>query len=326
MKRCPKCQAEYADDDGFCGNDGEALAVVEQVIEAREETKEAPGQLEETDPLIGTLLDGKHRLERHLGSGGMGIVYAARHEIINKQVAIKILNPGPNCDDTLPERFKQEAEAAARIRHPNIVEVSDFGKTRDGLLYMVMEYVEGESLRELISKQSPLSPERVVNLGCQICSGIAVAHKAGIVHRDLKPENVLIEIIDGRETARVLDFGIAKLLDRAGLTRAGDVLGTPDYMSPEQASAQPVDHRSDIYSLGIILYEMLSGQVPFSGPKPRQVLIRHVIEQPRPVAALRSDMPEGLARACMRALEKAPDKRQQSAADLAAELSAAIAS
>jgi serine/threonine protein kinase len=323
MKRCPKCQAEYADDDLFCGNDGETLSAVEEPAKPEPEPVQA-AEAAEVDPLIGIMLDGRHRLERRIGSGGMGTVYAARHAIINKQVAIKILNLGPDFDDTLPERFKQEAEAAASIRHPNIVEVNDFGKTSDGLLYMVMEYIEGASLRELMSKEPRLLPERVVSFGCQICSGIAAAHSAGIVHRDLKPENVIIEMVDGRETARVLDFGIAKLLGRDGLTRVGDVLGTPDYMSPEQASAQKIDHRSDIYSLGIILYEMLSGRVPFSGPKPRQVLIRHVTEQPRPLAELRPDAPEALARACMRALEKSPANRQQTAAELASELVEAI--
>jgi serine/threonine protein kinase len=240
-------------------------------------------------------------------------------------VAIKILNPDAGDDDALPERFKQEAEVAATIRHPNIVEVNDFGHTADGLLYMVMEYVAGASLREVIADEKRLPPERVVRLGSQICSAIAVVHAAGIVHRDLKPENVIVETIDGRETARVLDFGIAKMLDRVGLTRMGFVLGTPEYMSPEQASAQPLDRRSDLYSLGIILYELLSGQVPFSGPKLRQILIRHAIEPPRPIAELRPDVPEALARVCMRALEKSPAGRQQTAAELAAELGAAIA-
>lgn len=329
MKRCPKCQTEYADEDAFCGNDGEPLTLVEPAKQTQESEKittpSVKAQEEETDPLIGSLLDGKYRIERRLGSGGMGTVYAARHKVINKQVAIKILNPDTDGDDALPERFKREAEVAASVRHPNIVEVNDFGETGNGLLYMVMEYVAGASLRELISKEKQLSPERVVSLGCQICSAIAVVHAAGIVHRDLKPENVIIETIDARETARVLDFGIAKMLDRIGLTRVGFVLGTPDYMSPEQASAQPLDHRSDIYSLGIILYELLSGQVPFSGPKPRQILIRHAIEMPKPIAELRSDLPEALARVCMRALEKSPAKRQQTAAELASELRSAIA-
>lgn len=326
MKQCPKCQAEYADDDAFCGNDGTPLVVVEEV-KATQETNSPSAAIQEaeTDPLIGVLIDEKYELERRLGSGGMGIVYVARNKIIDEPVAIKILNPATDDDASMPERFKQEAEVATSIRHPNLVPVNDFGRTSDGLLYMVMEYVAGASLREVIGKEKKLSPERAVKFGCQICSAISVVHDAGIVHRDLKPENVVIEMIDERETARVLDFGIAKILDRAGLTRVGLVLGTPDYMSPEQASAQPLDHRSDIYSLGIILYELLSGQVPFSGPKPRQVLIRHAIEMPRPIAELRSDLPEALARVCMRALEKSPARRQQTATEFAGELSASIA-
>ena len=320
MKRCPKCQAEYPEGFEFCGNEGEKLAVVEPVAEA------ALSAEQETDPLVGTLLDGKYKVERKLGSGGMGTVYVARHRIINKQVAIKVFTPEPNSDDSMAERFQQEAEAAARIRHPSIVAVNDFGETDKGLLYIVMEYVDGISLRELIKKELRLAPERVVSLGCQICAGIAVAHGAGIIHRDLKPENVLIEMIDGRETARVFDFGIAKLLDRAGLTRAGSVLGTPVYMSPEQATAQPVDNRSDLYSLGVILYELLSGQPPFTGAKPQQVLVKHVIEMPKPLSSLRPGLPEPLARAIMRALEKSPDDRHQTALDFANALAGSKAS
>ena len=329
MKRCPKCQAEYTDDDAFCGNDGEPLVVVEQIKKTQETIKEtapsAATQTAEIDPLIGILMDGKYELERRLGSGGMGTVYVARDKTTDEQVAVKILNPDANDDPSVPERFKQEAEVATSIRHPNLVPVNDFGRTDDGLLYMVMEYVAGASLREVIDLEKQLSPARVVKFGCQICSAISVVHDAEIVHRDLKPENVVIKTIDGNETARVLDFGIAKLLDRAGLTRVGFVLGTPEYMSPEQASAQPLDHRSDIYSLGVILYELLSGHVPFSGPKPRQILIRHAIEMPRPISELRSDLPEALARVCMRALEKSPAKRQQTATELADELRASIA-
>src|ERR1044071_5755645 len=242
MKRCHKCQAEYADDDAFCGNDGEHLIAVEQIKTTQETKKAAAAQAEEIDPLIGVLIDGKYELERRLGSGGMGTVYVARNKITDEQVAVKILNPDTDDDPSMPERFKQEAEVATSIRHPNLVPVNDFGRTDDGLLYMVMEYVVGASLREVISLEKQLSPERVVKFGCQICSAISVVHDAEIVHRDWNPENVVIETIAERETARVLDFGIAKLLDRAGLTRVGFVLGTPEYMSAEQASATPTAH------------------------------------------------------------------------------------
>jgi serine/threonine protein kinase len=312
MKRCPKCNETYADADLFCGNDGQSLIVAEAPASA------------DAELALGGLLDGKYVLERELGSGGMGRVFAARHRIINKRVAIKVLKPDKNSDMKLPERFQQEAEAAARLRHPNLVAVHDFGQTRAGQLYMVMEFVDGHSLRDLLEREGRLTPARVALLGSQMCAGIAVAHTAGVIHRDLKPENVLVEMIDGRETARVFDFGIAKLLDREGLTRQGYVLGTPNYMSPEQASAHPVDNRSDIYSLGVMLYEMLAGDVPFSGDKPQQVLVRHVIEKPKPITDLRPDTPPSLASAVMRALAKNPDNRQQSATQMAQELSASV--
>ena len=318
MKQCPKCNEEYDDSSSFCGNDGQRLAEVQQ--------SEEPVVSEEEihDPLVGTLVDGKYKIERCLGGGGMGAVYAARHTIINKLVAIKVLQPNEEDDPSLPERFKHEAEASARIRHPNIVAVNDFGQTADGTLYMVMEYVEGYPLRELLDREGKLSPERAVRFGSQICAAISVAHNANIIHRDLKPENVMIEVIDEIETARVFDFGIAKLKDKVGLTKVGTILGTPDYMSPEQCSAREIDHRSDIYSLGIILYELLSGQVPFSGPKYQQVLVKHVIEPPRLISELCPDLPDKLVYAVMRALEKAPELRQQSAAELGSELLAAI--
>jgi len=309
MKVCPKCAAEYPDNYGFCASEGERLVPAATVVEV------SVPAVQETDVLLGVLLDGKYTVERKLGSGSMGVVYAATHRLINKQIAIKVFTPETGGDESLAERFKQEAEAAARIRHPSIVAVNDFGETDSGQLYIVMEYLDGVSLREVINKESRLAPDHVVNLGRQICSGIAAAHSVGIVHRDLKPENVFIEMVDGRETVRIFDFGIAKLLDRAGLTKAGYVLGTPAYMSPEQATAQLLDHRSDIYSVGIILYELLSGQPPFTGAKPQQVLVKHVIEQAQPLDALRPDIPAALARVIMRALEKAPDDRHQTALD-----------
>ena len=314
MKRCPRCKTTYDEGAEFCGNDGEKLVAV--VVE--QTTQPAPRPEPPPDPMLNTMLDGKYRLERLLGKGAMGAVYAARHKIINKLVAIKVLNSGSD-DPMLPVRFQQEAEAAARIKHPNIVAVNDFGED-GGTLYMVMDYVDGHSLRKLITQDVRLAPERVVDLGSQVCAAISVAHAAGIVHRDLKPENIMIETDEGREVARVFDFGIAKLLDREGFTRAGSVLGTPYYMSPEQASAQPVDHRSDIYSLGVILYELLSGVVPFDAPKFQQVLVKHVIEPPRPLTNLCSDVPAPLAEVVMRALAKNRDDRQQSAAELSKEL------
>ncbi|HVG19527.1 MAG TPA: AAA-like domain-containing protein [Blastocatellia bacterium] len=264
-------------------------------------------------------------MERRIGKGGMGAVYIARHTRFNKRVAIKVLLPDVKNDPSLPDRFQQEAEASARIKHPNIVPVNDFGQTEDSLLYMVMEYVEGLPLRQLLETEKKLAPKRVVDLGGQICAAIAVAHRAGIIHRDLKPENVMVELIDDREIARVLDFGIAKLKDdHRRITKEGSVLGTPLYMSPEQCNGGEVDRRSDIYSLGVMLYELLSGHVPFNAPTWQAIMIRHIAEPPRPLAEVCPGVPAPLARAVMRALEKDPAQRQQTAIDLANELRASL--
>lgn len=279
-----------------------------------------------SDLLIGMILDDKYKLERHIGRGGMGSVYIAHHTKFNKQVAVKVLSRDMTEDPTCYERFKREADASARIKHPNAVSVIDFGQTNDDVVYLVMEYVEGLTLRKLLEREKRLSPERTVNLARQICAGIGAAHRANIVHRDLKPDNVMIEIIDGQEVVKVLDFGIAKLKDsqQQQITRTDSVLGTPHYMSPEQCSGGSIDYLSDIYSLGIILYEMLSGHVPFQATSAPAVIVQHVTKDPTPLKKLCPDVPEPLSHVVMRALDKQPSRRQQSALDLANQLEAAL--
>jgi len=301
----------------FCTVDGEPLPAA--VNEARPSS-------DQDDPRIGRVLDGKYRLERKLGEGGMGAVYLASHTKFEKKLAVKLLHQDPTKDPTLGVRFRREANAAARIDHPNVVQVSDFGETADGHLYMVMELVKGDSLRQLLTTEPRFTPERVTHLLRQICAALYVAHRAGVVHRDLKPENIMVEMLDGQERVRVLDFGIAKLKDESsGLTAMGQIVGTPFYMSPEQWRGEAVDHRADVYSLGAMLYEMLSGQVPLRADTLPALMYKHLYEIPPPLTAICA-VSESLCEVVMRALEKSPASRQQSVLDLADQLLQSVAS
>lgn len=316
MKHCPACSAEFSETQELCPNDGHELMVREFV--------KRTGEL-----LTGKIIEGKYKLEQRIGRGGMGSVYLARHTNFNKIFAIKVLSSDIAQDPSAYKRFRQEAEACAKIKHPNAVDVNDFGKTPDpeGLVYMVMEYIEGSTLRKIMERGGALSPERAVHLARQICAGISAAHRAGIVHRDLKPDNVMVEIIDGQEVAKVLDFGIAKLKDtqyQSSITKTNSVLGTPNYMSPEQCTGTTVDARSDIYSLGVMLYEMLSGQLPFRAATAPAIIVQHVTKEPTPLIQICNKVPEPLSHVVMRALAKEPSKRQQSATDLASQMEAAI--
>ncbi|MBL8151952.1 MAG: serine/threonine protein kinase, partial [Blastocatellia bacterium] len=305
MKRCVKCKKEFNSSEDICPTDG---------------------QKHTTDALIGTVVDGKYRLEKLIGRGGMGSVYIASHTNFNKQVAVKILsqnvleiNPGAY------ERFRREAEACALFKHPNAVQVTDFGQTEDEIVYIVMEYIEGHSLRRILEKEKKLTSQRAVEISRQICAAISAAHRAGVIHRDLKPDNIMIEMVDGHEMARVLDFGIAKLKDHSHkLTETGGLLGTPHYMSPEQCIGAVVDQRADIYSLGIMLYEMLSGEVPFQGSVAPAIFIQHVTKQAESLATICPELPDDLVKVVMRAIGKNPDERQQSAAELAEHLEIAV--
>jgi len=278
--------------------------------------------------LEGVLLENKYRLIRQLGQGGMGAVYLGQHIEIGKLVAIKTLLSDMVKELQSFERFKREAEVTAQIKHPNIVAVDDFGQTEDGLIFMVMEYVQGYSLRNLLERVKQLSPKRVITIGRQICAAISAAHSAGIIHRDLKPDNIMIEIIDGFEIVRVLDFGIAKLKSNQHqqLTVAGGILGTATYMSPEQCGADEVDARSDIYSVGIILYQLLSGQLPFQSNDKRVIMLQQMVELPKPLEKICPELPEELVKVVMQALEKDPDLRQQTANELSEQLKAVLSS
>jgi serine/threonine-protein kinase len=290
----------------------------------------APREASQNDPFLGRTLDGKYRIEQRIGRGGSGTVYRARHMLIHRTVAIKVLSPELISDEDALARFRREAAMAGRLRHFNIVSVTDFGITPDGVPYLVMDFIEGKSLRRILDAQGTIAPEKLLGWLKPICSAIHAAHRKGIIHRDLKPDNVMIEVVDGEEIPRVLDFGIAKLMDAVAVshdftTETGSVMGTPHYMSPEQCEGKPLDARSDIYSLGVLVYELLTGNVPFPGKVTTTVMMQQVTAAPRPLRDLRPELPEAVELCVMRALSKNPAARQATALDFALEFEAALA-
>jgi beta-lactam-binding protein with PASTA domain/tRNA A-37 threonylcarbamoyl transferase component Bud32 len=268
-----------------------------------------------TDTLLNTLFDGRYRIVRKLGAGGMANVYLAEDEVLGRRVAIKILNDRHAGDDQFVERFRREAKNAASLSHPNIVSIYDRGEA-EGTYYIAMEYLDGRSLKELIVARGPAPVHLAIDYARQILAAIRFAHRHGIVHRDIKPHNVLVDA-EGR--LKVTDFGIA----RAGasqMTEAGSIIGTAQYLSPEQAKGAPVDQTSDLYSLGVVLYELLTGVVPFSGETPVEIAMKHLSSPPEPPSTKRAEIPRELDLVVLRALAKDPDDRYQSAEEMDADL------
>src|ERR1041384_2516260 len=273
------------------------------------------------DPLIGHKIDGKYELVARLGEGGMSVVYRARRVHIGDDVAVKILTGKFVTDDAALARFRREARAAAMLRHPNVITIHDFGETDDvhAPAYIVMEFVRGTPLRELLRSEHHFSVERGVRLMRGICAGVGAAHRQGVIHRDLKPENILVVAPDDDfevESVRVVDFGLAKLLADEGGTSTGAVVGTPFYMSPEQCLGEPLDARSDVYSLGAMFYEMLSGLRPFEAETVSGVINRH-LQEPPPPFDFSLAIPRRVSMGIMHALSKDPDDRPQTATELA---------
>ena len=273
----------------------------------------------ERDPLLGTILAGRYRIEGLVGSGGMGAVYRAEHVHMRKAVAVKVLHKQMTAFPEVVARFEREAVAGGRIEHPHVVSASDFGKLEDGSFYLVLEFVEGQSLHKLVGKSGALGALRALRIARQIVEALQAAHGAGIVHRDLKPENVMLVVKDGDpDFVKVLDFGIAKIkveeaVEQQNLTQIGTVFGTPEYMSPEQARGELVDARADLYTVGVILYEMLSGISPFKDEDLVVVLTRHLTAEPPPLPA---DLDPMIVDLVLLLLRKNRDERVQTAAEL----------
>src|ERR1051325_9603667 len=268
-----------------------------------------------TDPFLGRTLDEKYLVEEHLGAGGMGAVYRARHLSMDRPVAIKFLQQRLVEDEAARSRFQTEARAAVKLRHPNAVTVTDFGQTSEGWVYIVMELLEGRTLREILSREAPLETARATSIMLQASDAVGAAHQAGIIHRDLKPSNILItQSADQPAVVKVLDFGIAKFFagnddDANDLDQTNTVIGTPRYMSPEQHSGNELTPATDVYSLGVILYEMLTGMVPFSGSTPAEIAQKHVNDIPHSPREVVAAIPEGVERIVLHALEKQPAAR-----------------
>ena len=321
---CPACERFLKKEAMFCAECGLPLSLpgaAHPYYESQYQASLPTVRLYDLDPLIGHVIDGKYELTAKLGEGGMSVVYRARRVHIGDDVAVKILLGKFVKDDAALTRFRREARAAAMLRHPNVITIHDFGETDDehAPAYIVMEFVKGTPLRDLLKSENRFSVERAVRLMRGICAGVSAAHRQGVVHRDLKPENILVVAPDDDfefESVRVVDFGLAKLLADAEAGPAGTVVGTPYYMSPEQGMGEPLDTRSDVYSLGAMFYEMLSGIRPFDGETVSGVINRHLYEAPQPLPASLG-IPRRMSTAIMQALAKDPDERPQTAGDLA---------
>jgi serine/threonine protein kinase len=312
MKVCPVCGKEYSDTSTLCPIDAAVLK--------RDE-----------DPLIGHTLAGKYSVEALIKHGGMGAVYRGKHVLMDKTVAIKVLRPSLALDHDVVARFSREAKAASRISHPHAVNVTDFGEDENGVVFLVMEYLDGRTLKEIIKAEGAFALDRTVEIVRQVAGALDAAHQQGVIHRDLKSDNIMLSQTNGGEWAKVLDFGIAKIQQPHGvvdpdITAANLVVGTPQYMSPEQcAQSGPLDPRSDIYSFGIIVYEMLAGRVPFTGESPTVIMMKQVQDPPPPLLDARPELPPAVGEVVARALAKQPEDRFQSAGDLAAALAQAAA-
>ncbi|MBX3268838.1 MAG: serine/threonine protein kinase [Sandaracinaceae bacterium] len=327
MKTCPSCKADFPGGEIFCPNDGTRLLRTSQY-------DTMPPAAAVGDPLIGTVLSERYRIRRQIGEGGMGLVYEAEHIAIEKPVALKILRDDFSGRSEVVERFKQEAKSASRIGSEHIVDISDFGVTPSGASYFVMELLEGKDLAEVLAEEGTLEVGRAVDILLQCCKALGAAHAKGIVHRDMKPENIFLTTKEGRKDfVKLVDFGIAKMSDieTAGapgrkLTKTGMIFGTPEYMSPEQAAGKSLDHRVDLYALAVILFEMISGRVPFVGDTFMGILTQHMFEDPPELHEVNAsvEVPQAIVEFLYKGLAKEPDDRYQSCDEMAAALRGAV--
>jgi len=310
---CPQCGQHFSADGRFCPFDGEPL-------------RSAPEWEAPSDPLIGSVVDERYEIVAVIGEGGMGVVYSARHCALGKRFALKALRKDLATDREIAARFMQEARTAASVSHPGLVEIIDFGQLPAGQPFFVMELLEGQSLAQLVRRGGPLPAARAIDIVRQIADALGAAHEHSIVHRDLKPDNVHISPGPaGRDHVTIVDFGLAKVIGASRLTRAGMVFGTPHYMSPEQAQGDPTDHRADIYALGVVMYEMFTGRVPFEADSYMGVLTKHMYMAPTPPSQLVGIEKLGvLEDIILRCLEKKPDHRYQTLRELSRDLDLAL--
>ncbi|MFZ9887356.1 MAG: serine/threonine-protein kinase, partial [Myxococcota bacterium] len=313
VAQCVVCSTEIREDARFCPSCG-----AEQPRAASTDPSD--------DPFIGQVVNRNFRIESLLGVGGMGKVYKARQLSLDKTVVIKILHDKFRDDPQLVQRFQREAKAASRLNHPNSIQVIDFGQDEHNTLFMAQEFLEGVDLFTVLRREGPLPKERLARIMMQVCSALAEAHENNVIHRDLKPENIMVEDRRGqRDFVKVLDFGIAKIQDPdekgQALTQAGMVCGTPEYMSPEQARGMALDARSDLYSVGVLVYQLATGELPFQADTPIGIVTKHILEQPVPpsqrVPGVSVDA--GLERIILRAMVKDTAQRYQTAAEMASD-------
>jgi len=315
VKNCPVCGKEYPDNVKFCPVDGSTLRA------------KSP-----TADLVGQVIADRYHIIKKLGEGGMGAVYLGEHVKMGRKSAIKVMNPGMAADPDAISRFNREASNASRISHPNVCQIYDFGETTEGVIYLAMEFIEGSALTDLIEKEGALPPARAGKILKQSADALASAHDLGIVHRDLKPDNIMIvQGRDGSDIVKVVDFGIAKAVagDEAGqkVTKTGLVVGTPEYMSPEQLSGDKLDGRSDIYSLGLVFYRMLTGVLPFQADSAQETMIKRLTDEPMPLETARPDIvfPAKLQAVLDKALARMPSERYANASQFGKDAEAAVA-
>jgi serine/threonine protein kinase len=313
LKICPQCGTEYELDQRFCPKDGSTLKM----------------QGGGTGDLVGSIVADRYHILKKLGEGGMGTVYLAEHVKMGRKSAVKVMNPGMGEDPDAISRFNREAANASKISHPNVAAVYDFGETSDGLIYLAMEFIEGPSLTKVIQDHGALPPERAADITRQAAEALSVAHDMGIVHRDLKPDNIMIaRNRDGSDCVKVVDFGIAKAANNEAqkVTKTGMVVGTPEYMSPEQLAGDKLDGRSDLYSLALVAFNMFTGKLPFPAESAQEAMILRLTESPKTLAEMRPEVswsPE--VQAIMdRALAREADGRYGSAHEFGQELARAV--
>ncbi|HEU4570406.1 MAG TPA: serine/threonine-protein kinase [Gemmatimonadales bacterium] len=314
MKFCPVCGTEYADDVKFCPRDGQTLKSANP-----------------SGDLIGQVIADRYHVTKKLGEGGMGAVYLAEHVKMGRKSAIKVMSASMSHDPDAVSRFNREANNASRINHPNICAIYDFGETPDGLIYLAMEFIEGDSLNGILKKSGPMTLQRATPILRQTAEALKVAHDAGIVHRDLKPDNIMIARMGGKDVVKVVDFGIAKAVggDESGqkVTKTGLVVGTPEYMSPEQLSGDKLDGRSDLYSLALVYYRMITGTLPFQAETSQETMIKRLTDDPMPLrqALPTGNFPPSLQAVMDRALARYPNDRYGDAVEFATDVEQAIA-